>query len=91
MCIYIYIYECKTFIQRTHLFVGHSRNVFGFKVGHFPSQTNLIDLKSFLPNPTNSSKCRLHSVNFAFAFLDDSHYTIHDPVKLSKTQISGEI
>ena len=47
MCIYIYIYECKTFIQRTHLFVGHSRNVFGFKVGHFSSQTNLIDLKSF--------------------------------------------
>ena len=79
----------KHLYKGTHLFVGRSRNVYGFRVGHFSSQTNLIDLKSFLPNPTNSSKCRLRSVTFAFAFLDDSHYTIHDPAKLNKTQISG--
>ena len=30
-----------------HLFVGLSRNLYGFRVGHFSSQTNLIDLKSF--------------------------------------------
>ena len=30
-----------------HLFLGLSRNLYGFRVGHFSSQTNLIDLKSF--------------------------------------------
>ena len=87
--IYIYIYECKTSIQRTHLFVGLSRNVYGFRVGHFSSQTNFSDLKSFLPNPINSPKCRLRSVTFVFAFLDESHGTVHDQDKFNKTYISG--
>ena len=85
----IYIYECKTSIQRTHLFVGLSRNVYGFRVGHFSSQTNFSDLKSFLPNQINSPKCRLRSVTFVFAFLDESHGTVHDPDKFNKTYISG--
>ena len=74
LSVYIYIQiqvsninECKKSIQRTHLFVGLSRNVYGFRVGHFSSQTNLIGLTSFLPNPTNSCKCCLRSVTIAFA------------------------